>query len=143
MKYFIQLSSSLKLVAATTAFMAPRVKRRVHRDGIAATTDWLTGRKRPLIATASEAARVAHIAQTVTSRMPGSYNCLTRSLVVWWLVGGDESATIRFGVSPDDGASFKFHAWVEKGDVVINDAQNVGQSYLPFGGSPPSDAGFD
>jgi hypothetical protein len=142
-KYFMQLPYSLKRVAATTALMAPQVKRRVHRDGIAATTKWLNGRKRPSIASTSEAANIAHIAQTVTSRMPGSYNCLTRSLVVWWLVGGDDSATIRFGVSPDQASGFKFHAWVEKGDVVINDAQDVAQSYLPFGDGPPSAADFD
>lgn len=143
MKYFIQLPASLKRVAATTAVMAPRVERRVARDGYTATCEWLNSRKRSPIADARTAKRIAHIAQTVTSRIPGEYNCLTRSLVVWWLIGGNDSATIRFGVSSDSDHGFRFHAWVEKGDVVINDLQDVAERYLPFGGVLPAMAQFD
>lgn len=143
MRYFTQLPRSLHRVAWSTAHMAPRVKRRVRRKGYEATTKWLDERSRPVVTSVPDARAIAVIAQTVTARMPGHYNCLTRSMVVWWLVGGDQSAYIRFGVSPDPPAAFKFHAWVEKDDVVINDTDDVASRNSPFL-SPPSKAmGFD
>lgn len=48
-----------------------------------------------------------------------------------------------FGVSPDGEQEFKFHASVEKGDVVVNDVPDLAESYLPFGVAPPAKAQFD
>ena len=143
MRYFIRLPGNLKRVAATTLLMAPQVKRRIHRNGIPATMAWLNKRQQPAVVSPEHAAEIAHIAQSTTARMPGSYNCLTRSLLVWWLVGGDEAATIRFGVNPGDEDGFKFHAWVEVRAVVINDSWDVSEGYLPFEGGPFSVSDFD
>ncbi len=143
MKYFLRLPFPLKRVVFSAALMAPRIKRRVQRHGYEATTRWLAARRKPVVTEAKDAIAIASIAQLTTVRVPGSYNCLTRSLLVWWLVGGDNSAHIRFGVIPDDGSGFNFHAWVEKEGVVINDAADVASHYTPFTMPLPSAIKFD
>ena len=143
LRYFAQLPRPMQRVAWSTLHMAPRVKRRVRKKGYEATTQWLDQMRRPVVTSVDNATAIAGIAQITTARMPGRYNCLTRSLVVWWLLGGDRSAHIRFGVSPDPAAAFQFHAWVEKDGVVINDTDDVAARYAPFAKPPSSAMGFD
>jgi hypothetical protein len=85
----------------------------------------------------------ARIAQRAIGKMPGSYNCLTRSVTIWWLLGGDGLATIRFGVGRKDENGLIFHAWVEMDDVVVNDDADIAAHYAPFSSPAPPNARFD
>jgi hypothetical protein len=61
----------------------------------------------------------------------GAYKvtCLRRSLVLWWMLrrrGVDSQ--IRIGVRMEND-EFASHAWVERGGIVLNDAQNISSWY--------------
>jgi hypothetical protein len=87
---------------------------------------------------------VAVLAEKAMRRMPTTYTCLARSLVVWWLVGGERAAEIRFGVAPPEpGEAPKFHAWVEYRGSPINDASDVAERFLPLAAPAPKPDQFD
>lgn len=58
--------------------------------------------------------------------------CLTRSMVLWWLLRrrGIQS-DIRFGVRRD-GGEILAHAWVESAGQVINDRPDIHQVFAAF-----------
>ena len=79
---------------------------------------------------------MVNLAQRVMTRLPLHMTCLERSLVAWWLSGGEPEAQIRFGVqSPANGDTPRFHAWVELEGVVLDDDVEDISSYLPL--TPP------
>lgn len=59
-------------------------------------------------------------------------NCLQRSVVLWReLLRLGVNGDLRIGVGPGT-ARPEMHAWVEVGDVVVNDAPDVGDQFRPF-----------
>jgi hypothetical protein len=144
MKSFLRLPYRLKFIAIKAVLMAPRIKRRLNIDDYKAATVWLNRRRQPAVEDLQASVRIARVAQAAIARIPGSHNCLTRSLTVWWLIGGDQSARVRLGVGAENGGSrLKFHAWVEKDAVVINDAADVGARYSAFSSPTTSAMEFD
>ena len=117
----------------TALVLVPWVGRRLKESGFGQTRAWLADRHR---APASDAA--VGRADRAMRRMPWTPRCLERSLVAWWLAG--PQATIRFGVDPHGP---RFHAWVERHGVVLNDTGDVASKYLPFDGQMPSRDRFD
>lgn len=62
-------------------------------------------------------------------------NCLSQSLTLWWLLKRQGiRSDLRIGVRKADG-EFQAHAWVEHQGCVLNDVDDVADSYLPFAGS--------
>jgi hypothetical protein len=62
--------------------------------------------------------------------VPGS-TCLSRSLVLTWLLRGNGvAADVRIGVKTAGG--FGAHAWVENGGVALNDPQRPAERYAAF-----------
>ncbi len=62
----------------------------------------------------------------------GQPTCLTRSMLLCWLLRRRGIATqLRIGVKLDDG-KLDAHAWVEHEGVPINDAEDVAQRFAPF-----------
>ena len=59
-------------------------------------------------------------------------NCLERSLVLWWLLGrlGVEG-DLRIGVHRD-GDRLAAHAWVERGGLVLHEADDVRERFATF-----------
>jgi hypothetical protein len=119
-------------VVFTALRMAPRVSAALHSDGYANARDWLSRQESPgfeapltdeTLSRADKAIRLVH------RRM----KCLARSMTIWWLAG--DGATLRLGVSAvsDDG-DHRFHAWVERNGVVINDSPRVEAEFLPLAG---------
>lgn len=94
---------------------------------------------------AVEAQRLSWVVQVAAAWGPWPANCLQRSVVLWWFlhrrgIEGD----MRIGVrrNPDNKA-MEFHAWIEYGDVVINDRRDVRQQYTMFDRAiAPRDATF-
>ena len=76
---------------------------------------------------------VARRANTAIVGLPWRANCLERSLVVWWVAGAE--AQLKLGVATGDGSEpHRFHAWVERDGVVINDSPGVAAEFLPLVG---------
>jgi hypothetical protein len=85
-----------------------------------------------------EALRVAWVVEVAARRSPWRPNCLQRSVVLWWVLArrgldGD----LRIGVrrkpgSPSGSRELDFHAWVEHGEVVLNDSALVREGFATF-----------
>ncbi len=61
-------------------------------------------------------------------------NCLSRSMVLWWLLRRRSlPAHLRIGARKT-GDGFEAHAWVEMVNRTINDADDVQERYTPFEG---------
>ncbi len=57
---------------------------------------------------------IVSVASAAMDRLPFRTTCLDRSLVSWWLLGGEDHARIKFGVAFDETIGKpRFHAWVE------------------------------
>lgn len=108
----------------------PPVSRTLRLRGYRSTRAWLEGRPRPRLGTPVPTEALRHADSAIRS-LPWSISCLERSLVVWWLAGGE--AEIRLGVAPGtDGEDHRFHAWVELDGRVLNDEEQVKSAYLPL-----------
>lgn len=65
----------------------------------------------------------------------GKPTCLTRSLVLWWMLRGQGIPTeIKIGVRPAraGGQKIEAHAWLEKDDRVLNDSPAAIRTYAVF-----------
>jgi len=61
------------------------------------------------------------------------FNCLERSLVVWWLLRRRGiRAELRIGARKEQ-KSLEAHAWVEFDDQVINDPEGTHRKFSLFG----------
>lgn len=59
-------------------------------------------------------------------------NCLQRSMALWWLLRQQGlSSEFRIGARMREGV-FEAHAWVERGDRVLNDRQDIAEQYRTF-----------
>jgi hypothetical protein len=70
-----------------------------------------------------------HLFSAVARRFPLPLKCLGRSVALCWLLrlqGVD--ATVHIGVRKENNG-LDGHAWVQFGDLVINDTEDVGEHY--------------
>ncbi len=77
-----------------------------------------------------ESRRLGHIVNRVGSVWRA--NCLTRSLVTWWLL--DRRGTpseLRIGVRKA-AEGLEFHAWIETEGTVVNDRVDIAEEFSPF-----------
>lgn len=80
----------------------------------------------------AEAQAVARLVRVAASWSPLPATCLVRSLVLCRLLRRHGlAADLRIGVSKPDGR-FSAHAWVEHGDVAVNDSEDVGCRFAAF-----------
>jgi len=131
LRRFIAGSGAERSAALLALAMAPLVKLSLRGTGYRRTARYL-GRValKPVPDQALERTGAAHGAMR---RLPFEMTCLERSLVVWWLLGGDAAGSIRFGVAPgEDGKPPNFHAWVEVGGQPIDDGAEDIDSFLPL-----------
>ena len=80
-------------------------------------------------------ARARHlglIVDVASAYAPGPVTCLSRSLLLVWMLGREGvAAELRIGVRMTGGA-LAAHAWVEASGVPVNDARDVARAYVPF-----------
>jgi hypothetical protein len=78
----------------------------------------------------------ARLVQHAARFSPFRATCLTRSLVLWWLLGRQGIASdLRIGVAKE-AARFQAHAWVEHLGVVLNEDDDVVQRFAALEGFP-------
>jgi hypothetical protein len=79
--------------------------------------------------------KVAAIQEAVSRHLPWQPTCLEKSLVLWRQLGRRGiAAELRIGARKEAGR-FEAHAWVEMGNVVLNDSDATHMHYAPFDGS--------
>jgi hypothetical protein len=79
--------------------------------------------------------KVAAIQEAVSRHLPWQPSCLEKSLVLCWqLDRRGIPADLRIGARKAAGR-FEAHAWVEMGNVVLNDSGETHMHYAPFDGS--------
>lgn len=79
-----------------------------------------------------EVAGLGHAVNIAARWTPFPATCLTRSLLLVWLLrrqGVDSE--LRIGVQLRE-AVFRAHAWVERGGVPVNDRADVAADFAPF-----------
>lgn len=100
---------------------------------------WLDAHRRGTHAThvapGSALARARHlglIVDVASAYAPGPVSCLSRSLLLLWMLGREGvTAELRIGVRKTGGA-LAAHAWVEASGVPVNDARDVARAFVPF-----------
>ena len=106
----------------------------LHGLGLSRFQAWLQ-RPRLLIENALSLDEIMGIATMVNRaarlmRIPG--DCLTRSLLLGWLLRRRRVASqLRIGVKMNEG-SLAAHAWVEYAGIAINDQPDVGEQFAAF-----------
>jgi hypothetical protein len=81
------------------------------------------------------AQKIARIQDGVSRRLIWHASCLEQSLVLWWqLRRSGIAAEMRIGVRKQAGR-FEAHAWVELGNVILNDFGEAHVHFAPFDGS--------
>lgn len=64
--------------------------------------------------------------------LPNTTNCLDRSLTLWWLLQRRGiAAKLRIGGRKENG-QFEAHAWIELGDVVLDDPASDRSDFARF-----------
>jgi hypothetical protein len=86
---------------------------------------------------AREARALAGVVNAAVTRALGPRQCLTRSLVLQWLLARRGMAScLRIGVRRE-GPRLLAHAWIELGGSPINDSPQVTRDYAAFDGPLP------
>jgi Transglutaminase-like superfamily len=81
------------------------------------------------------AQRIARIQEAVSRHLIWHASCLEQSLVLWWqLRRRGIAAEMRIGARKQAGR-FEAHAWVELGNVILNDSAEAHKHFAPFDGS--------
>ena len=81
------------------------------------------------------AREIARIQQAVSRHLVFNASCLEQSLVLWWLAARRGiPAELRIGARKQAGR-FEAHAWVELGNLVLNDSGEAHLHFAPFDGS--------
>jgi hypothetical protein len=101
---------------------------------------WLTphtsdSAKAPDSAEIAVAREIARIQDSVCRHLIFHVSCLEQSLVLWWLLGRRGiPVELRIGARKEAGR-FEAHAWVEAGNLVLNDSGEAHLHFAPFDGS--------
>ena len=83
---------------------------------------------------AARGALAARMVRAAAHEGLGHPNCLSRSLVLWWLLARQGlPAELRIGTRKKDDA-LEAHAWVELGGVVLGEADDPHAHYAAFDG---------
>lgn len=129
------LSAPQRRTAVLAWWLLPLVWLALWTWGLARLQAWLARKPLPARAVAMPLKEVAGLGRAVNiaaRRTPLPATCLTRSLLLVWLLRrqGVDSA-LRIGVQLREGG-FRAHAWVEQGGVPVNDRADVAADFAPF-----------
>jgi hypothetical protein len=80
----------------------------------------------------ASARAIARWEAAAARHLPLRTNCLDRSLTLWWLLRRRGiAAELRIGGRKENG-QFVAHAWVESGDVLLDELNNNSKKFEPF-----------
>lgn len=131
---FRALSGAEKRVFVSAVTLLPLFWVGLRVCGFARLRAWLersalVPESRPAV---DELAAFGRLVNTAANRAPGPVTCLTRSLLLRWLLRRRGVASdLRIGVQFVQG-KLEAHAWVEYAGVPINDAPDVARRFAAF-----------
>ena len=134
---FLALSSLEKRIVITAAFILPACAVGLRTVGFRRTQEhMLRGQTNFSIPLASKdlllAQGISHAVEIAAVHGPYRATCLTRSLVLVWLLSKHGILSeIKIGATVAEG-DFSAHAWVVSGDVVLNDTPEVTDRFGAF-----------
>lgn len=143
----------------TAVALNPALRLMLRRRGTSAATAWVLRHSEAGLAdhpveltpaVITEAKGVGALVNRAAAQPAPAVTCLTRSLTAQYLLRRRGiRAELRIGVRPNDdpvvsgrAEPMLFHAWVEVGDVVINDVLDVGTTFATFPVGAEQLAGF-
>lgn len=133
LRRFLARSGTEQRAAMLAVAVAPLVKLVLRFRGYARTARLLGQLSPSPVSSPERATKNAGAAHGAMRRLPFEMTCLERSLVVWWLLGGDAAGSIRFGVAPGEAEDPpNFHAWVEVAGRAVDDGVEHVGSFLPL-----------
>ncbi len=83
-------------------------------------------------ADAQQALNIGRLVNGAARRGLFPANCLSRSLVVWWLLGRRGIASEVVIGAQIEQSEFRAHAWVECQQQVVNDRPDIAEQFRPF-----------
>jgi hypothetical protein len=93
--------------------------------------------KRPASLSAPRAEAIGLLVNSAARYSPGPATCLTRSLVLAWLLRQlGPPALVRIGVRFVEG-TLRAHAWVELDGQPVNDSPDIAGQFASFDATPP------
>lgn len=101
--------------------------------GLSRCTAWIGRHARGSAVPGTDPRALAGMANAAVSRALGPRQCLTRSLVLLWLLARrGVTAQLRIGVRKDGSSQLLAHAWVEIDGLPVNDEASVVKDYAVF-----------
>ena len=131
---FLALSTEEKRVFLSAVLLLPLIWLGLRLFGLARLQAWIdrvpfAARRQLSVAELSD---IGALVNSAARYAPGPVTCLTRSLLLRWLLRRRGIASVlRIGVQLVEGR-LDAHAWVEYQGVPINDAPDVGQRFAAF-----------
>lgn len=128
------MSPADKWTLLTSAAWMPLFSLGLHALGLSRFHAWVKRTRLPGNAsmTQQEIKTFAHWVNVAARRSPFRAACLTRSLLLEWLLRRrGVPGQLRIGVRLD-GAALDAHAWVEVEGVPVNDKPDIAQHFAPF-----------
>ena len=139
---FLALPSGQKLTLATAALLLPAFWVALRVAGLPRLHAWLRRwpARRSRALTAEQMQALGRLINAAAIRTIGPANCLTRSLLLDWLLQRQGIASrLRIGVKITQGRLCA-HAWVEFEDLPLNDRADVALEFAPFADLVPLEA---
>ena len=131
---FLALTAAEKRLFLKTAMLSPLFWLGLRVFGLARLQSWIdhSPRAKKTSYSVAELQGIGTLVNSAARYAPGPVTCLTRSLLLRWLLRRRGIASdLRIGVQLVQG-QLDAHAWVEVAGVPINDAPDVGQRFAAF-----------
>jgi hypothetical protein len=132
---YLALPDAERRLFVTSAFLLPACAAALRVAGFARIRSWLTRPSHNRSAALHvDPPRLASLVNAASYRLPIPCSCLTRSLVLDWMLRrrGVES-NLRIGVRLVEGR-LEAHAWIEVDGHPLNDSTAVTDRFAPFEG---------
>lgn len=135
---FLQLAPAERILFFRAVFFLPIIAWAIRVLGVRKTQAWLerhgnrSERAREVKPRGLEISTLARAVNAASSYGPARGNCLSRSLLLWYLLrrSGYDSR-LSFG-GRRIGESFEAHAWVEVDGNPVNDQEDLRSLFTPF-----------
>ena len=134
---FIAFSRAERRLLLASAFLLPLLAASVRVFGLARVMGWLACQPAETRQSDTEAPALAALVDAAAHHLPMACSCLTRSLLLDWMLRRRGFASeLRIGVRLV-GGNLQAHAWVQLDGTPLNDAPVAAGRFAAFDGRVP------
>jgi hypothetical protein len=131
---FLTFSSAERRLLLTSAFLLPILAAAVRVVGLVRVLGWVARESGETRRPDTEAPTLAALVNAAANHLPIACSCLTRSLLLDWMLRRRGFASeLRIGVRLVHD-SLQAHAWVQLNGTPLNDTPDVAERFAPFEG---------